>query len=132
MVLVRSSIIACLIVVSLSGCTGGEPKLVVGKNAAEFEKKILLALFRASELKIDMDACESHEFAFVGEFLAEIFSAEGRLQRISLLCPKQENEKLFCEFNIDHGKDNTLVRFVYNKENDQLLKAFTPECIRVP
>jgi hypothetical protein len=117
---------------ALTGCSDGEHNFVIGKNAAQIEKEILLALFKASELKINMDACESHAFTFVGEFLAEVFSTEGRLEKISLQCPKEENENLFCEFNIDHGKDNTLVRFVYNKENNQLLKTFTPECIRVP
>ena len=132
MVLARSLTIACLILILFVGCAKSEPSFVVGEKAAKIEKKILVALFKASEQKIDLEFCESHTFSTVGEFLAEIFSTEGKLQKISLQCPKEEKGKLFCEFNINHGKDNTLVRFVYDVKSNQLLKTFKPQCIRVP
>ncbi|MCG8549368.1 MAG: hypothetical protein MI799_03080 [Desulfobacterales bacterium] len=123
---------ACLILMLIVGCPRSEPVFVVGEKAAKIEKKILVALFKASEQKIDLKSCESHTFSTVGEFLAEIFSSGRKFQKISLQCPKEENGKLFCEFNIDHGKDNTLVRFVYDVKRSQLLKTFKPQCIRVP
>ncbi len=128
----RSSMIACLILAVVAGCSDSEPKFVVGESAEIYKKEILLALFEASELKIDVAACESHNFTYIGEFLVEIYMAEGISRKISLQCPKEEGENLFCEFNLDHGKDNTLVRFVYDKKNNQLLNTFTPQCIRVP
>lgn len=132
MVLVRSLTFACLILMLIVGCTKSEPDFVVGEKAAKIEKKILVALFKASEQKIDLESCESHTFSTVGDFLAEIFSAGRKFQKISLQCPIEENGKLFCEFNMDHGKDNTLVRFVYDVKSSQLLKTFKPQCIRVP
>jgi hypothetical protein len=114
------------------GCSKNEPNFVVGKKAAKIEKDIFIALFKASEQKIDLESCESHTFSTIGELLAELFSTEGKFKKTSLQCPKEENEKLFCEFNIDHGQDNTLVRFVYDLENNQLLETFKPQCIRVP
>lgn len=132
MVLARSLIIACLILMVIFGCAKSESNFVVGEKAVKIEKEIFMALFKASEQNIDVVACETHTFSIVGEFLAEIFSTKGRFQKISLLCPKEENGKLFCEFNIDHGQDNTLVRFVYDLKTNQLSKSFKPQCIRVP
>ena len=132
MVLARSSVIICLALIALTSCSDNETNLVVGENVKEIEKKILLALFVESDQKIDMEACESHTFSLVGEFLAELYSTEGKLREVSLQCPKEEYGNLFCEFNIDHGLDNTLVRFVYNRKDSRLLQSFRPRCIRVP
>ena len=124
---------SCLIVIFLIlGCTKSKPNFVVGTEIADSEKEILVALFQASERKIDLESCESHAFATIGEFLAEIFSSEGRLNKTSLQCPKEENGHIFCEFNVMYGRENTLIRFAYDPVNKKTLKNYEPQCIRIP
>ena len=131
--MVRSLKINYLIIILLIlGCTKSKPNFVVGTKIANSEKEILVALFKASERKINLESCESHTFTTIGEFLAEIFSSEGRLNKISLQCPKEENGYLFCEFNVMYGRENTLIRFAYDPVNKKILESFEPQCIRIP
>jgi hypothetical protein len=131
--LARSIEIICLISgLLIFGCTRSKPNFVVGNEASNYEKEMLTALFRASEWKINVDSCEIYTFATAGEFPAWIFSSYGRLQDISLQCPKEENGNLFREFNISHNRSNTPVRFAYDPRRNQLLKSFEPQCISVP